>query len=409
MDSSFLQELFNHHYADHPEFIPYIGKKYLESKPKTLVIGEIFNIKSDMRSVEGKESYCSYIFQNQENMACRNICQTLLNYDQALTADRIAFTFFIHRVENGSASVRVNYSKKELDESTTDLVSLIEIIKPERIIYYGSQTKRTIERRSTFKVRGTCFAEIVQKLPNEPEIIPLRSTKSNDDQYKEKIEEGKSVLQGVFGGFTAGAALGAATASAVTGAAVLPIAGLFSTIGLSLGVIGKTLQKIDELASKGDMDGIKEIISDGMSQKIADSSEAFKNLAQTTQESLSQDPNSMNLKIEFVKNLVREMGPDAKHPQGRVMSVQMVGQRLNENDPPLLTATGKAYDIKSRGVGILLGTIYHALAESNSLDDKNIAEQMKKSFTTRNAIKIFERDQILEDEYWTPQNKPQKN
>ena len=91
------------------------------------------------------------------------------------------------------------------------------------------------------------------------------------------------------------------------------------------------------------------------------------------------------------------------------MSVQMVGQRLNENDPPLLTATGKAYDIKSRGVGILLGTIYHALAESNSLDDKNIAEQMKKSFTTRNAIKIFERDQILEDEYWTPQNKPQKN
>jgi hypothetical protein len=157
------------------------------------------------------------------------------------------------------------------------------------------------------------------------------------------------------------------------------------------------------------MDGIKQMLSGEMSQKIADSSEAFKNLAQSTQESLSQDPNSMNLKIEFVKNLVREMGPDAEHPQGRVMSVQMVGQRLNENDPPLLTATGKPYDIKSRGVGILLGTIYHALAESDSLEDRNIAEQMKKSFTTRNAIKIFERDQVLEDEYWSPQSKPQRS
>jgi hypothetical protein len=46
----------------------------------------------------------------------------------------------------------------------------------------------------------------------------------------------------------------------------------------------------------------------------------------------------------------------------------------------LLTATGKPYDIKSRGVGILLGTIYHALAESDSLEDRNIAEQMKKKF-----------------------------
>jgi hypothetical protein len=258
---------------------------------------------------------------------------------QTLTAERIAFTFFIHRVENGSASVRLNYSKKELDESITDLVTLIETINPERIIYYGSQTKRTIERRSLFKVNGTNFAEILQRLPKEPEIIPLRSPKGSEDQYKEKIEEGKSVLLGAFG---AGAALGA-----VAGATVLPIAGLFSTIGLSLGVIGKTLQKIDDLASKGDMDGIKQMLSGEMSQKIADSSEAFKNLAQSTQGSLSQDPNSMNLKIEFVKNLVREMGPDAEHPQGRVMSVQMVGQRLNENDPPLLTATGKPYDIKS--------------------------------------------------------------
>lgn len=401
MDSSFLQELFNHHYTERPEFIPYIGKKYLESKPKTLVIAEIFNIKGDMRSVEGKESYCSYVFRDKENAACKNICQTLLNYDQTLTAERIAFTFFIHRVESGSASVRLNYSKKELDESITDLVTLIETINPERIIYYGSQTKRTIERRSLFKVNGTNFAEILQRLPKEPEIIPLRSSKGSEDQYKEKIEEGKSVLLGAFG---AGAALGA-----VAGATVLPIAGLFSTIGLSLGVIGKTLQKIDDLASKGDMDGIKQMLSGEMSQKIADSSEAFKNLAQSTQESLSQDPNSMNLKIEFVKNLVREMGPDAEHPQGRVMSVQMVGQRLNENDPPLLTATGKPYDIKSRGVGILLGTIYHALAESDSLEDRNIAEQMKKSFTTRNAIKIFERDQVLEDEYWSPQSKPQRS
>lgn len=411
MNSSFLNELFNHYLGDRSNFAPYIGANYLISRPKTLVIGEVFNLKIESSkssdSPSSKMAYSTYIFRDKENAACRNLCQTLLNFDQSLSEDKIAFTFFIHRHEHGSASVRLNYSKKELDEAIEDLVTLLELIKPERIVYYGSQTKRTVERRSTQKVRGTSFAEYLQRIPKEPEIIPLRVSRNSEDQYREKIEEGKSVLQDMSNLVLGSAGM---AAGSIVGASVLPIAGLFSSIGISLGVLGKTLLKINEYASKGDIEAIKGIVSSDVSKKIGESSEAFMDLARTTQESISQtDPNSMSLKIELVKNLVREMQPNSEHPRGRVMSVQMVGQRLNDNNPPLLTATGKPYDIKSRGVGILLGTIYHILAESEFQEDRIIAEQMKSSFTTRNAVKIFERDQVLEDEYWSPQNKPQRN
>ena len=112
----------------------------------------------------------------------------------------------------------------------------------------------------------------------------------------------------------------------------------------------------------------------------------------------------MSRKIEFIKDLVKELRPQNDDDPGNVMSLQMVAKRLNESDPPITTALGKEYDSKGKGVVVLLRNVYKTLVESSSEEDRNIAAEMLHCFTKRPVDKLLERteDNVTEEEYWKP-------
>jgi hypothetical protein len=130
----------------------------------------------------------------------------------------------------------------------------------------------------------------------------------------------------------------------------------------------------------------------------------IKAIKESFDDSTDNSGSYMSRKIEFIKDLVKELRPQNDDDPGKVMSLQMVAKRLNESDPPITTALGKEYDSKGKGVIVLLRNVYKTLVESSSEEDRNIAAEMLHSFTKRPVDKLLERteDNVTEEEYWKP-------
>ena len=461
-------------YGEHPEFQPHIGQNYESNSERTLVISEIFSTKIFIKDRKKDESYCEYVLKNTNNPSCVNIQQALLRHDDSLTAENIAFCFFIHKEKVKVGSYRSNFSPKDLDNAINTLVPLINLLKPKKIVFLGSQTKRTVERRSGSKVlNGKTFERFLFESSIKTEVISLRASnekkEDNDKFFNEIVIEGarnileNSSIQTDFITFLDTLDAKLDTLDDITNINESDILYALDKSNLIDDIInlieGKECEKkfeetitryyddirMDRKNYKSYIDDCVSFISariarigvflDGLrygvhingdqvlNQAIKDGfftmylDVVYKRLTKekdrlqcllvpikAIQDSLVEHTDISFSKVQFVKDLVEELRPKNDDDPGRVMSLQMVAKRLNENHPPITTALGKNYDSKGKGVIVLLRNVYKTLTESFFKEDRNIAAEMLHCFTKRPVVKVFVRneDNVTEEEYWKP-------
>ena len=520
-------------YGDRPEFQPHIGQNYESNSERTLVISEIFSTKISPKDRKKDESYCEYVLKNVNNPSCVNIQQALQRHDENLTAENIAFCFFIHKEKVKVGSYRSDFSPRDLDNAINTLIPLINLLKPRKIVFLGSQTKRTVERRSGSKaLNGKTFEQFLADFSIETEVILLRGRAHNEatiklnkpkrfhfasdwsklkketDEEKTKtidlrafVEKGKKLLEAsenvrqVFierwvdsrifiekklekdeyiGDFWKVAKL-------FTRLTDFIITARHNNKEESLDGVIKVFRYEDFLQELGDRDGydyafeiedcnekclsaLRHYYSDlliGDKTYENDIRDAFdfvskklnvaiialdcfqedselsddmhdvdwamkceymcrfldgkakalqrllipiKAIIESFDDNTNNSSSYMSRKIEFVKDLVKELRPKDDDDPGHVMSLQMVTKRLNESNPPITTALGKKYDSKGKGVIVLLRNVYKTLVESSSEENQNIASEMLHCFTKRPVDKLLERteENVAEGEYWKP-------
>ncbi len=520
-------------YEKYPEFQPYIGRNYENNSERTLVISEIFSTKNPPK-LKKDESYCEYVLKNTNDPSCVNIQQALQRHDENLTAENIAFCFFIHKEKVKVGSYRSDFSPKDLDNAINTLVPLINLLKPKKIVFLGSQTKRTVERRSGSKaLNGKTFEQFLAGLLIKTEIILLRSRGYNQaaielnksEQFHFKIDRSiietknnfreknlfslEDILSRLDKSNKAVRKLEKNQVECMLNSTIFAEKKLetdecimdFTHIAKRCcsilffivqercraeednpGVVIKHISYEDVLQILKDgldydclgLEDCKkrclaalqhyyrdllngettyekdvrnafvyiskkmnvvavglyfyqtsaEIILDRVEFKESTilSFEYMCRFLNSQMETLQQllipikaiienfDDNTNNSgsymlrKIEFVKDLVKELRPKDDDEPGYVMSLQMVAKRLNESNPPITTALGKKYDGKGKGVIVLLRNVYKTLVESSSEEDQNIAAEMLHCFTKRPVDKLLERteDNVTEEEYWKP-------
>lgn len=519
-------------YERFPEFQPYIGQNYEGNPNQTLVISEIFSTKFYVTDRKKDESYCEYVLKNPNNPSCVTIQQTLQRYDENLTAENIAFCFFIHKEKVKVGSYRSDFSPKDLDNAINTLVPLINLLKPQKIVFLGSQTKRTVERRSGSKaLNGKTFEQFLAESSIKTEVISLRGRAHNEttiakqfnfklinwskqkkwtDEEKKKaaklrefIEKGgfekaleafenmrqilikrwvdsrifvekKLEKDEYIGDFWKVAKLFTRLTDFISmarhnnkeespdGAIKVyryenflqdlrdrdeydytfeieecnekclsalqhyysdlligektyenDIKDSFDFISKKLNVAIIALDCFQEDSELSDdlKDGDWAMKCEYMCKFLDGKMKALQRLLipikaikESFDDSTDNSGSYMSRKIEFIKDLVKELRPQNDDDPGKVMSLQMVAKRLNESDPPITTALGKEYDSKGKGVIVLLRNVYKTLVESSSEEDRNIAAEMLHSFTKRPVDKLLERteDNVTEEEYWKP-------
>lgn len=442
-------------YEEYPQFRPHIGQNYESNSERTLVISEIFSTKKSIPGKDG-ESYCEYVLNNADNPSCVNIQQALLRHDENLTADNIAFCFFVHIETIKLGSYRSNFPPEKLDDAIKTLVPLINLLKPRKIVFLGSQTKRTVERRSGSKaLKRRTLEQFLADSSIEAEVISLRAPNEKkvddgkfiDAVYKDALKlledfikesynflkesNGKSVAIDIKSLETHMNDLfkldeclyrhAEATTKYLYGnpAYKSAIDDCASFISVQMNTLAKYLDCYPKYVDKF-MDA--EMLSEEQAYFILEGTDSlYKTLNETKMilqrllvlvnaikdnfiERKNVSAFSMSEKINFVKDCVKELRPKNDGDPGRVMSLQMVAKRLNENDPPITTALGKKYDSKGKGVIVLLRNVYNTLIESSSEEDRDIAAEMLHCFTKRPVVKVFVRneDNVTEEEYWKP-------
>ena len=469
-------------YGERPEFQPHIGQNYESSSERTLVISEIFSTKKDNRDDWKKdESYCEYVLKNANNPSCVNIQLALQRYDENLTADNIAFCFFIHKETVKVGSYRSDFSPKDLDDAIDSLVPLINLLKPRKIVFLGSQTKRTVERRSGSKaLKRKSVEQFLAESSIETEVISLRASnekKVDDVDYVEETDW--LAMEFLFNTWK----LTIKYLDSRNTDNQHTVSSIFSSELKQLTKFEECTNRIEESYAKikklidNDASNSKEELFQGKNphyennlinvehyvveiqenvdfvtkqvntiakyincyqkfinfrsdenqltykeQSIKDMTKSLIRILndtkrtfqrwlvpiKATRDSLIERTDvsalSMLQKIEFVKNIVKELRPKSNDDPGQVMSLQMVAKRLNESNPPITTALGKKYDNKGKGVIVLLRNVYKTLVESSSEEDQNIAAEMLHCFTKRPVVKVFVRneDNVTEEEYWKP-------
>lgn len=472
-------------YGEHPEFQPYIGQNYESNSERTLVISEIFSTKisnSSSNSDRKKdESYCEYVLKNTNNPSCVNIQQALQRYDENLTAENIAFCFFIHKETVKVGSYRSEFSPKDLDDAINTLVPLINLLKPKKIVFLGSQTKRTVERRSGSKtLKGKTFERFLVESSIKIEVISLRGSnekKVDDGDYVEetdwlamdflsnswkltikyldprntdnrhafssnfsrelekltkfeecakRIKKSYAIIEknidndasnGIEELFQGEISRYENNQIDVENY-VVEIQENVDFVTKQINAITKYIncyQKFINFCSDDNQQTYKEQTIEDMTKSLIRILEAQKKSLQkwlvpikAVRDNLIERTDisalSMLQKIEFVKDLVKELRPKNDDDPGQVMSLQMVAKRLNENNPPITTVLGQKYDGKGKGVIVLLRNVYKILIESSSEEDRNIAAEMLHCFTKRPIVKVFVRneDNVTEEEYWKP-------
>lgn len=515
-------------YEERPEFQPHVGQNYFGNSERTLVISEIFSTKNPPK-LKKDESYCEYVLKNTNDPSCVNIQQALQRHDENLTAENIAFCFFIHKEKVKVGSYRSDFSPRDLDNAINTLVPLINLLKPQKIVFLGSQTKRTVERRSGSKVlKRKSLEQFLAESSIETEVISLRGRAHNEatielnkpkrfhftfdrskpkkrtaeeqkeideviaflsdgrlekmlkaledcrqmyvrrmiesrifvekklekDEYIEDFKWVARLYTSFLDFFLRAKHEKKETPDGVT--KILryedllqilrdrdeldhfeieecnemclealqhyyndlqngnttyenDIRNAFSYVSkkLNVAIIGlNCYQEVVEI-----LDDECVIVTELVCRFLNDKMMALQRLLipiKAVMESFDNDVDNsgsyMSQKIEFVKDLVKELRPKNDNDPGQVMSLQMVAKRLNENNPPITTTLGKKYDSKGKGVIVLLRKVYKILIESSSEEEQNIAAEMLHCFTKRPVVKVFVRneDNVTEEEYWKP-------
>lgn len=508
-------------YSEFPEFAPHVGRAYHNNYERILVIGEIFSTKNPISDRDVNESYCSYALKNKKNPTCVKIQETLLNYDEKLSEENIAFCFFIHKKEIKVGSYRSNFSPKDLDDAMNTLMPLIDLLKPQKIIFLGSQTKRTVERRADLKVfNGKTFKQYLEGAAIKIDVISLRNLTFRQLQERYHQSKEKEELKSGLSGLDVSATRQTITAFLDSRNSLIQI--LLKDFKRSVGLFGKDeyinkiiegvvalevdfvrdvrsyniyIQNFDEIKELSENEILMKRLAERERYDLFDIEECCGKYSETLQnyynatlnecvecenlvdESIdfisrrlnavslclnyfqefangyidyesrsknmpylilsaelmckylnskkkilhrllipikairdnfidsSEKLNSlMSRKIEFVKTLVRELRPKNDSDPGKVMSLQMVARKLNECDPPITTALGKAYDDSGRGVVVLLRNVYNILKSSSFQDERDIAADMLHSFAKRPVARVFVRNEenVSESEYWKP-------
>ena len=453
-------------YGEHPEFQPHIGQNYESSSERTLVISEIFSTKVLPMDRRKDEPYCEYVLKNANNPSCVNILQTLQRRDENLTAENIAFCFFIHKEKVKVGSYRSEFSPRDLDNAINTLVPLINLLKPQKIVFLGSQTKRTIERRSGSKaLKRRTFEEFLAASSIKTEIISLRASNEKKEDNgvftEEVIESARNILENSsiqtdlitffdtlddITNINESDILYALDKSNLIDDIVNLIEGkecekkfeetitryyddirmdrtnyksyiddCVSFISARIAYIGAFLDGFrhsfnineNQILNPAFEDRVKPMFFDVVYKRLTKEKDRLQCLlvpVKAIQDSLVEHTDISFSKVQFVKDLVKELRPKNDDDPGRVMSLQMVAKRLNENNPPITTALGKKYDGKGKGVIVLLRNVYKTLIESFFEEDRNIAAEMLHCFTKRPVVKVFVRneDNVTEEEYWKP-------
>lgn len=443
-------------YGVYPEFQPHIGHNYESNSERTLVVSEIFSTKNSISDRKENEPYCEYVLKNANNLSCIKTQLALQEHDENLTAENIAFCFFVHNKNVKVGSYRSNFPPKDLDDAINTFVPLINFLKPQKIIFLGSQTKRTVERRSGSKtLNGKSFEQLLVEFSIKTEIISLRAS-IEEKMGEEKIIEETVKFRNALINSNVPAEFGMFISKCLkdldvkTNVNEIDIENRLNETNLVddfINLIGgrECEKKIEETINRYyddvrmDRTSYKNYIDDCVSfisvqiAGLAGGLAALRYSVSINEKQLSEDERRFVhmlseifykridkekkrlqcmlipikaiqdncvehtdvsiSKVQFVKDLVDELRPKSNDDPGLVMSLQMVAKRLNESDPPITTALGKKYDSKGKGVIVLLRNVYKTLTESFFEEDQGIAAEMLHCFTKRPVAKIFVRNE----------------
>mgnify|MGYP005849652785 CR=1 FL=1 len=160
--SNYYDEKFNLLVNKNLTYLPYIGTNFLKSTPKILVVGESHYADNENTVELHKDKNLSRAVINSKakensNSTFRNFNKAILGNDKSNTSELWDNLAFFNLIQRPMTTVKHRPIKKDFIEGWQSFFDVIEIIKPDDIIFIGVKASNYLRhsvKSSNYKIKS---------------------------------------------------------------------------------------------------------------------------------------------------------------------------------------------------------------------------------------------------------------